>query len=315
MAMTAFDWRRLTSASTVAYRLGESGRIDLLSDTSAPPFDTATVRDGSGGFVERPLASIGVVWVPAGDQAWELRTPGDPSTMSGISARWGELVNEIAGAAGVDPRFVLTTIACESGHVAPDADGFVKAPRTEKGYPARTGEGDPGDEDRDAQDWSASGGQHSSHGLMQTLIGTAYGARPDLFAGVAPAQYREVLWRPANSIAAGVAYLAHFDASVLADPLALRFAYGAGSVRPTTANRWGAVLYDEVVPLRFLAFWNDLACVLAGQCVGAPATPTPAPAPVASEDRAWLALGVSLLAMSAAASVAALLITKRMATA
>ena len=55
MAMTAFDWRRLTSSGAVAYRLDESGRIDLLSDTSSPPFDTATVRDGSGGFVDRPL--------------------------------------------------------------------------------------------------------------------------------------------------------------------------------------------------------------------------------------------------------------------
>jgi len=313
MAMTAFDWRRLTSSGAVAYRLDESGRIDLLSDTSSPPFDTATVRDGSGGFVDRPLSSIGVVWAPSGDQSWELRTPGSPSTMTSISARWGDLVNELAGAAGVDPRFVLTTIACESVNATPDAGGFVKAPRTEKGYPGRSGEGDAGDEDRDAQDWSSSGGQHSSHGLMQTLIGTAVGARPDLFAGVAPAQYREVLWRPENSIAAGVAYLAHFDASLLADPVALRFAYGAGSVRPTSSNRWGAVLYDEIVPLRFIAFWNDLACVLAGQCVAAP-SPSPSPAP-ASDERMWLGIGLSLLAMSAAASVAAVLLTKRMATA
>ena len=31
--------------------------------------------------------------------------------MAHVSARWGELVNEIAGAAGINPRFVLTTIA------------------------------------------------------------------------------------------------------------------------------------------------------------------------------------------------------------
>ena len=199
--------------------------------------------------------------------------------MTSISARWGDVVNEVAGAAGVDPRFVLTTIACEAVNAdAGNAGGFVKAPRTEKGYPNRTGEGDPGDEDRDAQDWSSSGGQHSSHGLMQTLIGTAVAARPDLFAGVAPAQYREVLWRPENSIAAGVGYLAHFEPSLLADPLALRVAYGAGSVR-SSSNRWGAVLYDEIVPLKFIAFWNDLACILAGQCAAAP---TPSPNPVAA---------------------------------
>ena len=310
--MTPFDWRRLTDASSVAYRLEESGRIDVFSDTGAAPFDTARVRDGHGGFVDASLDSIGVVWTTTADQSWELRTPGEPSTMAHISARWGELVNQIAGAAGVDPRFVLTTIACEAGNTAPDANGFVKAPRTEKGYPNRSGEGDPGDEDRDAQDWTANGGQHSSHGLMQTLIGTAVAARPDLFGGVDPSQYREVLWRPENSIAAGVAYMAHFDASLLADPVALRFAYGAGSVRPTSSNRWGAVLYDEIVPLRFIAFWNDLACVQAGECASVAPSSPPLPNVAASRERMWLALGLSLLAMSAAASVAAALYTKRM---
>jgi hypothetical protein len=307
--MKAFDWRRLTDASAVAYRLDESGRIYLLGDASSAPFDTARVRDGRGGFVDAPLASIGVEWTPSGGEGWELRTPGDPTTMAHVSARWGELVGEIAGAAGVDPRFVLTTIACEAGNPEPDADGFVKAPRTERGYPNRTGEGDAGDENRDAEDWSASGGQHSSHGLMQTLVGTAAAARPDLFAGVDPSRYREVLWLPENSIAAGVAYLAHFDAGVLADPVALRFAYGAGSVRPSSSNRWGAVLYDEIVPLKFIAFWNDLACVLAGEC----AALAPRPSPAATRERLWLTLGLSLLAMSAAVSAAAVLYTKRMA--
>jgi hypothetical protein len=309
--MNAFDWRRLTDAGTVAYRLDANGRIYLAGDGAAAPFETAHVRDGRGGFVEAPLASIGLSWFPAGGQSWELRTRGAPTTMAHVSARWGEVVDAIAIPAGVDPRFVLTTIACEAGNPAPDADGFVKAPRTEKGYPGRTGESDPGDEARDAEDWRANGGQHSSHGLMQTLIGTAVAARPDLFAGRDPSQYREVLWRPENSIAAGVAYLAHFNASLSADPVALRFAYGAGSVRPSSSNRWGAVLYDEIVPLKFVAFWNDLACVLAGACVVA----GPSASPVAATERVWMTLGLSLLAMSAAASVAAVLYTKRMALA
>ena len=59
--MAPFDWRRLTDASSVAYRLEESGRIDVFSDTGAAPFDAARVRDGSGGFREAPLDSIGVV--------------------------------------------------------------------------------------------------------------------------------------------------------------------------------------------------------------------------------------------------------------
>ena len=93
------------------------------------------------------------------------------------------------------------------------------------------------------------------------------------------------------------------------DPIALRFAYGAGGVRPSSSNRWGAVLYDEIVPLRFIAFWNDLACVLAGEC--APAL-NPITAPVAARERMWLTLGLSLLAVSAAASAAAVLYTKRL---
>jgi len=59
--MTAFDWRRLTDAGSVAYRLDESGRIYVFSETGAAPFDTVRVRDGHGGFVDAPLASIGVV--------------------------------------------------------------------------------------------------------------------------------------------------------------------------------------------------------------------------------------------------------------
>jgi hypothetical protein len=78
----------------------------------------------------------------------------------------------------------------------------------------------------------------------------------------------------------------------------------------TSSNRWGAVLYDEIVPLKFIAFWNDLACVLAGQCAAAPK-----PNPVAARERLWLTLGLSLLAMSVAASAAAVLYTKRMAIA
>ena len=67
--MTAFDWRRLTDASTVAYRLNNSGRLDVFTDaSSSPPFETARVRDGHGGFVNASLDSIGVVWTTANNQ-------------------------------------------------------------------------------------------------------------------------------------------------------------------------------------------------------------------------------------------------------
>jgi hypothetical protein len=306
--MTPFAWRRLTEQGTLEYRLDEAGRLVLRGTLTAPPFDTASVFDGRLSRLV-PLAALGLVWSAAGGDAWELRTTGEPITMSHVAARWGPLVRSIASAAGIDDRFVLVTLGAEAGNPTPDADGFVKAPRTERGYPQRSGESDHGDESRDAEDWKTSGGAHSSHGLMQTLIGTAVATRRDLFAGVEPSRFREVLWVPENSIAIGVKYMAHFSAVLQSDPIALRFAYGAGSVRlPKKPNRWGALLFDERVPLRFIAFWNDLSCVLRGECRAAALTVRNGQPP---PKGVWIALGLSCLAISAAASVAAVLYSKR----
>jgi hypothetical protein len=281
-----FAWRRLTPKSQVEHRVDEEGEIVLRGTTDAPPFTTARVQDGQGGFVDRDLASLGLMWVRAIDDAdgWVLRTHGEPETMAWILGRWLAAVR--GAVSSIDERVVTATIPCEVGRADVDADGYLKASRTERGYPDRAGERDPGDFDRDLQDWNRPGhGAHSSHGLMQTLIATALAVRPGLFAGVEPSRYRTVLWNPDNALACGVAYLESFPADVRSDPLACRITYGAGSVRPSSATRWGAVVYSELVPLRFIAFWNDEVEVrMHGRALPQPTPSTPSGVPVAEES-------------------------------
>jgi hypothetical protein len=52
---------------------------------------------------------------------------------------------------------------------------------------------------------------------------------------------------------------------VLADPLAARVAFASRGLRPTPAIRWGAAIRDELVPLSFVAYWNDDAALRAGE--------------------------------------------------
>ncbi len=260
--LSPFPWRRLTPRSLLEHRLDERGELVVRDPAHAhtEPFSSANVRNGRGGFVSSPLRTLGMRWTRAAGDGWALRTRGEPITMARTRERWGTLVRAACEPLDLDERVLLTLIACESAGAATDAEGLVRAPRTEKGYPRRSGESDPGDFERDAEDWRTSRGAHSSHGLMQTLIATATTVRPDLFAGIEPRHYRRVLWVPANSIACGAAYLARFPNDVRTDPLATRFMYGAGRVQPAH-NRWGAVLYDELVPLTWLAFWNDEAAL------------------------------------------------------
>ena len=301
LTVQPFDWRRLSASSQMEHRLDQGGALRLRgADPNAPPLATARVNAG-GGLVDIPLERLHLVWLRAEDgDGWILRTEGAPSTMTHLGARWGETVRAAAGPVDLDERFVLTTLACEVGDIAPDASGYVKAPRTELGYPQRTGEQDPGDFARDAIDWRVSRGMHSSHGLMQTLIGVATMARPDLFKGVDPSLYRAVLWVPENSLACGLAHLAHFARDVLADPLASRFHFGAAIAHASTSNVWGmAPVYDDRVPLRFIAFWNDGASVRAGG--NADDAPETLPSTERSPALSWLA-ALSSFALAAAAA-------------
>lgn len=322
ITLRAFPWARLSASSSVVHRVDESGRLVLRGVGSAAPFTTFRVRDGKGGFQEADLGARGFEWTAVGADAWELRTKGDPVTMGRTESLWSDLVRDASAEAGIDERIVLTMIGSETGSVGgPDAQGLVRAPRTEKGYPERTGESDPGDARRDALDWKQSGGMKSSHGLMQTLIGTAAHVRPDLFAGVPVARYREVLWQPAASIAAGVAAIVALvkqwdqSLSALGDPLAVRMIYAGSYATTTAANRWGVgPLYDELVPLLYVAFWNDDASVrrAAGGAVAMNrGGDNVMPVAFKRDDHAsssvlhWL-FGITGLALASAATVAAL---------
>jgi hypothetical protein len=303
LTVQPFPWRRLSPSAQMEHCLDAAGVLRLRgADPNTPPLGTARVSAG-GGFVDIPLARLHLVWLRAEDgDGWVLRSEGAPSTMTHLGARWGETVRAATAARGIDERFVLATLACEVGDIAPDASGYVKAPRTELGYPQRTGEHDAGDFARDAVDWRVSRGMHSSHGLMQTLIGVATMARPDLFKGIDPSLYRAVLWVPENSLACGLAHLAHFARDVLADPLASRLHYGAAIAHASTSNVWGmAPVYDDRVPLRFLAFWNDDAHVRAQAGPDADDVPDTLPSTERSPALAWLA-ALSSFALAAAAA-------------
>jgi hypothetical protein len=297
LTLSPFGWRRLTPNAAVEHCLDDTGALLLRAhqeerrSADTPPILRARVRDGEGGFHVVPFESLGFDWYPtASRDAWMLRTTGSPVTIAQVADHWTSLVRTASAALHVDERVLLATIASEVGNLGPDAEGHVKAARTEKGYPRRTGETDAGDFARDLEDWTTSGGMHSSHGLLQTLIGTAVGLRPDLFHGVDPSRYRTVLWDPANALACGAAYLAQFPESVRYDPLATRFQYAAGHLTASPKSRWGVALYDELVPLWFVAFWNDDAALRAGESV-AVLTHAPSAAPTPGKDRAvWLSL-------------------------
>jgi hypothetical protein len=307
-------WRRLRPECVFEHRLDSSGFLLLRGAggaSSSPPFTTMRkARNGRGGFGPASLESRGFGWQRAGD-GWALRSKhkGAAALLSRARSLYGAPAEKHATVAGLDPRFVLVTIACESGARAPDAEGLVKAPRTERGYPRRTGESDPGDFDRDLEDWEKARGRHSSHGLMQTLISTAIAVRPDLFANVDPSRYRTVLWSPSNSIACGVAAMRGLLArwpDAQNDPLAMRVVYASGGLHKDVASPWGVVLFDELIPVSFAAAWNDLACVLgSADCPALPATGALAAPAKAPSKATWIAVAFSAFAVSVASAWAA----------
>lgn len=301
----SFGWRKLHTLSAIEHRLDASGFVLLRMGSSDPPFTTMTkVRTGKGGFHEASLESRGFAWSKVGD-GWALRAR-SIAPVQRAKAYYGEIAKRQGASAQIDPRFLLVTMACESMAPAPDKIGAVKAPRTEKGYPGRTGEGDIGDYDRDLLDWKASRGAHSSHGLMQTLIRTAVDVRPDLFEGTDPRLYRTILWSPELSIACGAAAIAKMLSAwpmAKGDPLAMRTIYASGGLHKDPSSRWGVVFYDELVPVSFLALWNELACIEAGSCAQLSKT-APARARSKTNTWAWLTLAFTSFALTAASSAA-----------
>jgi hypothetical protein len=313
LTLEPFAWRKLSPASHFEHRLAEDGTIRLRGlHPDEPPFRTILVDRGRAALVEEVLNYASRYrWTRAADRDGWIFSVQVPDLVGKDIARLEEAIGkaairDAADPLGVDERFALITAACASWAALcdlPDEDGYVKAPRTSDGYPARKDDEDPGDFRRDAEDWKAGGGMHSAHGLMQTRIGVAKSARPDLFEGVDPALHRTVLWKPKNSLACGLARLAHVPREVLADPLACRFKYADASADGSDSNMWGvAPAHDDLVALSFLAHWNAYAFWLAlvaakakakeprGEVQGSPAPPAPVAAsrPRAREASRWV---------------------------
>ncbi len=308
LTIQPFDWRRLSAHSQMEHRLAADGTLRLRGlHPDEAPLDLARVFPaGMDPYWERPADRDG----------WILRRSKTSWDMRRIVSDWGGPARSVADPLGIDERAVLVLIQCETGGVLErDADGYVKAPRTAEGYPEHGGDRDKGDFFRDAEDWRASRGMYSSHGLMNTRIGDAMIARPDLFASIEPTLYRSVLWVPENSLACALAHVANYPSEVLADPLLFRIRYrGHATVEVSPATKWGlAPICDDRVLLRFIAFWNDDACVRAGTCA-TPPPPTPPPSMSSTRTSSWSTGGLAFafaLGAAAAASVTYVATTRR----
>jgi hypothetical protein len=294
LPLQPFVWRRLTPSARLDYCLDETGAL--------------LVRIADGGAEEPTLTRAALLRLgftstqAANGNGWMVHSLGAPSVMQNVTTRWGDLAASSERVLGVDERVTLATIGAGVGDVAPDADNEVKAPRTRPGYPHRTGDTDPGDAARDREDWAASGGAHSVHGLMQTTLAQAVAARPDVFEKVSPDHYAAVLANPVASITCGATVFSQMSTEARADPLDAYTLYLLGGspvvVDPTAA--WGVKLDDELALVRFVAMWNDGARLRAGEHLAeqsaraATAMTTPARAATDTMPRwGWALVGVA----------------------
>jgi len=263
LPLKPFGWRRVMPDARVDYCLDESGAL-LVRNVGGGADEPTLTSDGAA------LRSLGFASTRAANgNGWMVHSVGAPGVMRDVGLRWGYYVREASDAVGVDERVTLAAIGAGVGDAGPDRDNEVKAPRTRPGYPRRTGNADAGDVARDREDWTASRGAHSVHGLMQTTLAQAVGARPDLFEKVSPDHYGATLANPITSITCGVAVLAQLSAKAHADPIAAYVLYllGESPVVSDPAAPWGVKLDDERAVVRFLAMWNDDARLRAGEHV------------------------------------------------
>jgi len=165
-------------------------------------------------------------------------------------------------------RFLVALLAPASQGAKLDARGFVRRVLTLPGYPARSHDDDAGDPLRDAEDWRATGGMRSLHGLLPIPPGVAVKAFPGPFQRLSPSHYRDVLADPIVSIGCTASLLRAAAERAPPDPLAVR----SGMLGQTTgvAGMWG-VPVDDLALASFVAAWNDDARVRGGEAPSAPA--------------------------------------------
>jgi hypothetical protein len=165
------------------------------------------------------------------------RTQGRPATATRIWEQYSEAINRAARSYRMPCELVVATICTESG-------GRADAVRLEPGYVSD--EATP---------------HRVSPGVMQTLISTARDA-------LGMSVDRTYLLDPANSIRAGMAYVARQSRSTMFDPVLVAAAYNAGRLYYQTGaqNRWKLRQYPIGTSMhcdRFVKFYNDSVVVLA----------------------------------------------------
>jgi len=252
----SFAWRTITPSSRIEYRLDDDRRIYVrdLATHGRPALGAADV-----------LAPA--TWEDGGDEArgHVLRTKGAPSSVARMWSTFGDQIAASADAHKVDRVLVMVQAMCEAGRSSSHPSGYnPRSSRTEPGYPDRMGENDLGDLERDARDWSASGGAHSSHGLAQALISTAAGLVPEL-RRLDPRSHRGWLYETANSWRTIALYLARLPDRERLDPVRARCAYNAGGVYESTRNAWGARMWSPAVVWTMVAYWNDAQSYFEGR--------------------------------------------------
>ena len=182
-----------------------------------------------------------------------LRTGGLPQTVTLLWQDFGDHYIQAAThfGVGVDVLVALTAIesACLHGSLHRDPHSI----RLEPGYvddvttPSRV-----------------------SVGLLQTLISTAksmayhVGVQPD-------AVNRQWLCDPGHSIQVGAAYVHYQQMVHNGDPVLAQAAYNAGSVRPSSKNKWHFATYLPDRTEQFVSFFNDFYAAMAAGTVVVPA--------------------------------------------
>lgn len=240
--LNPFDFRKFSATSSREYKF--DGKRILIKE---PAFSVSNE------------VAIPCYWTLSTDSSWYLRTKGKPTTMTKLNDCLGTLADQIGQELGVDKRYFLVQSACEARFSSKSEYGKDPlSPRTEIGYPGRTGEDDTGDTTRDALD----DGTHCSFGLTQLLLATARQVAPEQFKGVSRPQHRYQLAYPSVAFTAFGRLIKTYPEDVQLDPMKTRVSLGAGGVYHGSGP-WGVRLYNESVILHWMAFWNDLVEVLA----------------------------------------------------
>lgn len=214
--------------------------------------------DGSGVYTRAPDGTL---------KLW--RTAGAPLTSQEIFALHGAHIMAASAKHNVPPALIVMTIATETAAFRNDGFTGPNTFRWEQGYTVNA-TGDPQIDGKEKGDYSA--------GPMQVLSDTARWMNSVHALGYdastvfkffkskpakAPADVG--LYDPATCIDVGTAYIRHNMAATGDNPLLVAAAYNAGSVRPSSENRWRIHCHGN--HLDRAAEWFGDACAVLNETV------------------------------------------------